>query len=58
MTYAHNQWFVGHTAEAKLGVLTDQSGEHWGQVVEWQFGTAIVYNNSRCHLSSSSPDCG
>lgn len=46
MTYAHNQWFVGHTAEAKLGVLTDQSGEHWGEVVEWQFGTAIVYNDS------------
>lgn len=46
MTYAHNQWFVGHTTEARLGVLTDQSGEHWGEVVEWQFGTAIVYNNS------------
>src|SRR5690606_40899066 len=28
MTYAHNQSFVGHTAEARLGVLTDQSGEH------------------------------
>lgn len=46
MTYAHNQWFVGHTTEARLGVLTDQTGEHWGEVVEWQFGTAIVYNES------------
>lgn len=46
MTYAHNQWFVGHTTEARLGVLTDQSGEHWGNEIEWQFGTAIVYNNS------------
>jgi len=46
MTYAHNQWFVGHTSEPKLGVLTDESGEHWGDEIEWQFGTAIVYNNS------------
>lgn len=46
MTYAHNQWFVGHTTEPKLGVLTDQTGEHWGEVVEWQFGTAIIYNES------------
>ena len=46
MTYAHNQWFVGHTSEAKLGVLTDQSGEHWGDAVQWQFSTAIVYNES------------
>lgn len=46
MTYAYNKWFVGHTTESKLGVLTDESGEHWGNEIEWQFGTAIIYNES------------
>ncbi|WP_180146693.1 packaged DNA stabilization protein [Acinetobacter sp. YH12052] len=46
MTYAYNKWFIGHTTESKLGVLTDETGEHWGDEVEWQFGTAIVYNES------------
>lgn len=46
MTYAYNKWFVGHTTESKLGVLTDETGDHWGNEVEWQFGTAIVYNES------------
>nr|WP_276521152.1 packaged DNA stabilization protein [Acinetobacter lwoffii] len=46
MTHAHNKWFVGHTSEPKLGVLTDQTGEHWGNEIEWQFGTAIIYNES------------
>ena len=46
MTYAYNKWFVCHTLKPKLGVLTDESGEHWGNEVEWQFGTAIVYNES------------
>lgn len=46
MTYAYNKWFVGHTTESKLGVLTDETGEHWGNEIEWQFGTAIIYNES------------
>lgn len=46
MTYAYNKWFVGHTTESKLGVLTDETGEHWGNKIEWQFGTAIIYNES------------
>jgi len=46
MIYAHNKWFVGHTTQPKLGTLTDETGEHWGELVEWQFGTAIVYSES------------
>lgn len=46
MTYAYNKWFVGHATESKLGVLTDETGEHWGNEIEWQFGTAIIYNES------------
>lgn len=46
MIYAYNKWFVGHTTQPKLGALTDETGEHWGNEVEWQFGTAIVYNES------------
>lgn len=44
--WAYDKWLVAHPTLPKLGYLTNQQGEHWGEVVEWQFGTSIVYNES------------
>lgn len=45
--WCYDKWIVGHPYQNKLGVLTDESGEHWEQVTEWSFNTSILYNESR-----------
>lgn len=45
--WAYNRWFVGDTQSGKLGYYSDLVGEHWGEVVRWEFGTQIIYNESR-----------
>jgi len=45
--WAYGQWWVGDTASTALGVLSDTVSSHWGQVVPWEFGTAMVYNEGR-----------
>ncbi|MFL1475203.1 packaged DNA stabilization protein [Acinetobacter baumannii] len=45
--WCYDKWIVGHPTQNKLGTLTNQSGEHWGEVVEWDFTTSILYNESR-----------
>lgn len=45
--WCYGKWLVGHPTEAKLGFLTNELGEHWGETVSWEFGTSILYNESR-----------
>lgn len=45
--WCYDKWIVGNPAQKQLGVLTNQTGEHWGSVVEWDFATSILYNESR-----------
>ncbi|MDV7446169.1 packaged DNA stabilization protein [Acinetobacter baumannii] len=45
--WCYDKWIVGHPRQTKIGTLTNQSGEHWGDVVEWEFTTSILYNESR-----------
>lgn len=45
--WCYDKWIVGHPYQPKLGALTNASGEHWGDVTEWSFGTQIIYNESR-----------
>lgn len=44
--WCYGKWIAGHPTQPKLGVLTNEFGEHWGNEIEWQIGTAIVYNES------------
>jgi len=41
--WAYGKWVVGDVSSGALGVLTSDSGHHFGQVVGWDFGTAIIY---------------
>jgi hypothetical protein len=45
--WCYGKWIAGHPVLAKLGVLTNEHGEHWGDEVSWEFGTTILYNESR-----------
>ena len=42
--WAYNRWNCANTQTAQFGYLTDQTGEHWGSRVRWEFGTTILYN--------------
>lgn len=47
MVWCYGLWLVGDPQSSSVGFMTDDSGEHWGQAVRWEFGTMIVYNESR-----------
>ncbi len=44
LVWAYDQWLVGDPQSTAIGYLTDTVGHHWGSVVRWEFGTAIMYN--------------
>ena len=44
---AYDQWLVGDPQSSAVGYLTDSVSSHWGQMVRWEFGTIIVYNESK-----------
>jgi len=37
---------VGDPQSSNLGIISESISSHWGQVVRWEFGTTIVYNES------------
>ena len=46
LVYAYDKWLVGDPQSNNIGYLVDNIGTHWGQIVRWEFGTLIVYNES------------
>lgn len=44
MVWCYNNWIVGDPLSNNIGYLTNSLGEHWGNVIGWEFGTTIVYN--------------
>lgn len=47
--WAYNKWLVGDADQqsSNIGYITDTVGTHWGQHVRWEFGTSILYNESK-----------
>lgn len=45
--WAYNRWICGDPQEPRLGALTNLISSHWGEPVRWEFGTQILYNESR-----------
>lgn len=43
--WCYDKWIVGHPTSPKLGTLTYDHGDHWGDPVRWEFATSIIYNN-------------
>jgi hypothetical protein len=46
-TYAFNKWYSGDPTGTKLGEMVDAVGSHYGDVNRWEFGTQMIYNESR-----------
>lgn len=47
MVWAYDKWLVGDPQSSSVGYLTQNTGNHWGQIVRWEFGTSIVYNEGK-----------
>lgn len=44
MVWAYDKWLIGDTQSPALGYFVQDISTHWGQIVYWEFGTMIVYN--------------
>jgi len=44
LVWAYDKWLIGDPQSSAIGYLVDNIGTHWGQIVRWEFGTIIVYN--------------
>ena len=42
--FCYNKWIVGNPTTSTLGVMDDKISSHYGNVVGWEFGTTIIYN--------------
>jgi hypothetical protein len=47
LVWCYNKWLCGDPAESRHGYLTDTVSSHYGARVGWDFGTVIIYNESR-----------
>lgn len=45
--WCYDKWIVGDPLVARLGVLDDSIGTHYGATVGWEFSTPILYNASK-----------
>ena len=45
--YCYNKWIFGDIQGTfKLGTFDENISSHWGQIIRWEFGTQILYNES------------
>lgn len=44
LVWCYDKWLCGDPAGAAVGRLDNTISEHYGQKVDWEFGTQIVYN--------------
>ena len=44
--WAYDKWLVGDPQSSSVGYLVQDTGHHWGQIVRWEFGTLVIYNES------------
>ena len=45
--WCYDKWLIGDPSSSVIGYFDDESGDHYGQRVAWEFGTQIVYNEGR-----------
>lgn len=45
--WAYDKWLVGDPQSSNVGYMANTTGEHWGQIVRWEFGTLIIYNDGK-----------
>mgnify|MGYP000601295104 FL=1 len=44
--YCYDKWLCGNPSAPVHGYLTDTLSSHYGEVIGWDFGTTIIYNET------------
>jgi len=44
LVWAYDKWLVGDPESNNIGYLVQDISSHWGEIVSWEFGTMIMYN--------------
>jgi hypothetical protein len=44
LVWVYDKWLVGDPQSSNIGYLDQNISSHWGQIVRWEFGTMIMYN--------------
>lgn len=47
LVWCYGNWLIGDAAGSNVGYLDDSISSHFGEVVRWEFGTLILYNEGR-----------
>lgn len=47
LVWAYDKWLVGDPQSSTIGYMVQDIGSHWGQIVRWEFGTLIAYNEGK-----------
>lgn len=45
--WVYGKWLIGDPQSSAIGSMSQTLSSHWGQVVRWEFGTLVVYNEGR-----------
>ena len=45
--WAYGRWIIGDPQSSAVGYMSQDVSSHWGQIVRWEFGTLVVYNEGR-----------
>ena len=47
LVWCYDKWLIGDATSNYVGYLSDAVSSHFGDIVRWEFGTMIVYNEGR-----------
>lgn len=47
LVWCYDQWLVGDPILGRYGYLANNISTHYGTTIGWEFGTTIIYNESR-----------
>lgn len=45
--WVYGKWLIGDPQSSTIGSMSQTLSSHWGQIVRWEFGTLVVYNEGR-----------
>lgn len=45
--WCYDQWLCGDPTSSSIGRIVNTVSSHYGEVVRWEFGTSILYNEGR-----------
>lgn len=47
LVWVYDKWIVGDPTSSSIGYFTDEESHQYGDEVEWEFGTLILYNEGK-----------